>query len=334
MHSGKIDFVTVSYNKEIRLLQLQARSICKFADPNTVGTIYIVSNENRFGDFKRIFMRDVLPEYGKFSEQVVLLDHKDIAKKTRKTIGWESQQVFKLMISKFVTTPVYVVLDSKNHLVAPLGYSSFFASDGRLITMRKQMNEKLGKLFNNACDLFSVAPTDENYERALPMATPFPLVTAEVKSMISFMEKESGTDFFDAFTVGGRYCEFYTYYAWLLRTEGLLNTLYVAGANINLTFWNKEQVAREGMDVLMGKLSEDRYLTMGIHRKIIRDATESQREKIISFWRARGLVNSVNEGNYFLSEHKDERAYIVRLAGKIFKPVRRWQRKRAKKIVG
>ena len=322
-----VDLVTVSYNQEIRLLQMQARSIARYADPAFVGTIYVISNEKRFRHFKRLFLRDVLPEYGAFAPRVKLLDHRDIIPKTLETTGWESQQVYKLKIADMLESPVYLVLDSKNLFIAPVSFETFFLEDGRLGIMRGQMNEKLGKLFDNACALFGVTPSPECYELALPMATPYPMVAAEVRSMMRFMEEARQADFFTAFIEGQLYCEFYTYYAWLLK-EGKLDSLYERQWAINLTLWNKEFIAREGMPAILDKLGLERTRMMGIHRKFLRDGTAEQKKQVGDFWMSRGLLSSSDEHVYFLSEPEDERAGFLQLVGKLGKPYRRWKRKR------
>ncbi|NJN91757.1 MAG: hypothetical protein HC878_16270 [Leptolyngbyaceae cyanobacterium SL_5_14] len=108
--SKKLTFVTVVFEEEYLLLQLQARSMRLYLSPIMVDEIIIIDNSCR--GMPRAFKDELLIAYAQLAPLVKILLSKDICT-IPSSQGWVSQQILKLMIAEHIESEWYVVLDAK-----------------------------------------------------------------------------------------------------------------------------------------------------------------------------------------------------------------------------
>lgn len=162
-----VDFITICYRTELPMLRLQARSMARFLDPEGVGRILVIANDE---DEKACIagFETIRADWGRYADRVEFvrgtslmprrfrgpLDRlerlwvagprcrwrhlRDRATGKPRTVygwrlnsGWLMQQAFKLYAARLVTASHAVVLDAKNFFVAPVGVGLFVAPDGR-----------------------------------------------------------------------------------------------------------------------------------------------------------------------------------------------------------
>ncbi len=115
--------ITVSCNRDLALLELQAQSFDKYLPDNTE-IIIIVNEINRKRDTWYNYFYSKIEKYYKRHKLVIYnntnfkfdwsVDFKQI-----EVTGWNRQQVLKLLVSEKVSSKNYCVLDSQNFLVKP-----------------------------------------------------------------------------------------------------------------------------------------------------------------------------------------------------------------------
>lgn len=215
-------FVTVVFEPELPLLELQARSMSQFLDPAYVARVIVLDNTER-GISSRTWRR-IRRLYGGMSELVELIRGDQLSGSIPAT-GWYSQQVLKLAVSGIVETPTYVTLDAKNHFVRGSGRSDFEAADGRAFAgfhtyethpLRPKLERVLG--YQGLDPALYVS-------RFTATATPFVLYTDKVRSLIADIERSSGRTFSAEFIRAGL-TEYFLYSAWLVAQGETLDELY------------------------------------------------------------------------------------------------------------
>ena len=120
--------VTVVFEPELPLLELQAKSMARFLDPAYAARIIVLDNTAK-GMSDRVWNR-LWRSYGALGGSVELVSGKSLSGGVE-AAGWYSQQVLKLAVSGIVETPTYLTLDSKNHFVRAAGATDFEAANGR-----------------------------------------------------------------------------------------------------------------------------------------------------------------------------------------------------------
>lgn len=295
----KLELVTVCFAGELRLLRLQARSLRLFACPRLVTRIKIVVNDLDVVGFKGAFEDQILPEYGALADKVDIIGYPELWGRGHYPAesGWRTQQVLKLLASRTVDCPHYLLLDAKNHFVRPISAADFFAPDGRMRSNMYRVHPPFIPQFRFSCDYFALAK-EPDLSTGLPTATPFLMDRHITLSLIKEVEEREGAPFHQFF-MGNKLVEFYLYYAYLLARYGALEAWYVKRGPFSATlFGNKTDDPEECADIL-SRLEDDQVFCMGIHRNILKGGNTDIINMMHKTWLRFGLINSKAEGQYF-----------------------------------
>jgi len=234
--------VTVVHRTDLPLIKLQARSLNRYLDRSFVRKIIVVDNSPS----KPIQPEELLPQYGSLPVHIVTA-HQIAAS------GWRTQQVHKLLIARQITTPYYLLLDAKNHLINRVTRSTFVAPDGRLrLGANPYHKHPLHSHLLRSCEYFSIDPT-ELLDRFVQTITPFPLTTMMVQHLLDEMERD-GKPFELAFLRSGG-TEFFLYAAYLLSLGQQLEGHYVFDTWFTANLWKwqsnhqmQDEITRHGCD--------------------------------------------------------------------------------------
>jgi len=122
---GSLSAVTVVFEAEVPLVELQARSIAQHATRGLFEE-YVVIDNTRAGLSPRARQR-IRTELGRDGDLLSFTsaDTLGVAEDLPAS-GWRSQQILKLMVARLLTTDHYVVLDAKNHFIASTAHADFF----------------------------------------------------------------------------------------------------------------------------------------------------------------------------------------------------------------
>lgn len=127
----KLDLATVFYAGDSILMQLQARSMERFMDPEAVASIYLVENETP-GVISETQRDKIKAQYGALASKVKFIPREQLGYFPAPEKGWRTQQALKLAIGKECTQDYVVLLDCKNHLIRPANFEHFVTPEGRI----------------------------------------------------------------------------------------------------------------------------------------------------------------------------------------------------------
>ena len=132
-----IPVVTVTCFRDLPLLDLQAQSISNYLSSEC--PVYIIVNEENPADWDKYFNEHLCHYYN--SHKLTILYRQDFesawnewlpSQKNPWAVGWETQQVLKLAISKYLNSTRYLVLDSQNFLVRSWNPAQYGLVNGKV----------------------------------------------------------------------------------------------------------------------------------------------------------------------------------------------------------
>ena len=292
--------VTVVFEKEYDLLLLQARSLRLFAPRDLFATILVI--DNSAAGMPEPVRQRLLTEYGDLASAVRIMSRADFAIAT-KGHGWSTQQVLKILAAEIVTTDRYVVIDAKNHFVAPLERRHFQAPDGRArMTMIAYRRHALGAHLERVLAFVGLDPA-AFVDRFPQTRTPFIFDTAAVRRMTDELARREG-ETFEALFIRHGFTEFFLYSAWLLKTPGAFEALYSV-EDFELPGVWKHYADADGCRRTIASLDRAMAPVFGIHRDALALLDRRARAVVAAFWAERGLFPSREAGEAFMRDHRD-----------------------------
>lgn len=287
MTAPSLSFVTVVFEPELPLLRLQARSLSRFLDPACVAEIVVL--DNCAGGMRTSARRELIDGFGALSPRVTVLRTSGLGVDGG-TAGWRSQQAAKLLIARRIRTPHYVVLDAKNHLIAPAGAHDFVDAAGAARggthsyathPLRADLERTLRHL---GADERQVARLVDDFPRT---ATPFVIDTALALRMLHEVEQQEGVPFGDAFE-RARLLEFFLYSGWaILRGPGVP----VNGDPLHAPVIWPARATDEGAAEAIRDAVSTGAAWFAVHRRSLARADAPTRRRIARFWSDRGLMD-------------------------------------------
>lgn len=296
--SGDVDLVIIGFSGERRALELLARSLRLYADPDLFGRIYIVLNDPAIRRFRWAIKKRVLPEFGTLAGRVVLVDPCTIVDRPNVKNGWRSQQALKLLMARMVKAPQFLVLDTKNHFIRPVGRDAMIAADGRLLTHMYSLNRHFVGHFETACRYFGVEDVDTS-AHAMPTTTPFVMSTSVVRELLEVVERREDKPFFDFFMKNTELTEFYFYYAYILSAPGRFEALYKIRSTPNLTLFRIDARSVERISAMLPILDQPDVYCFGVHRLVFEVGIPESRQRAGEVWQRFGLIKNEKELVYF-----------------------------------
>ena len=291
--------VTVVFEKEYEFLVLQARSLRLHAPRDLFAAILVI--DNSAGGMPAAVRERLLDQYGDLAPSVRFMGRADFGLAT-KGKGWVTQQVLKLLAASVIETPRYVVIDAKNHFVAPFGRGNFEAPDGRArIAMISYRTHALSGHLARVLAFVGLEP--ETFVDRFPQTrTPFVFDTASVRRMTDELARREGESF-EALFVRHNFTEFFLYSAWLLKTPGAFEALYLVGDFELPGVW-KHYADADGCRRTIASLDRAMAPMFGIHRDALALLDRRARRVVADFWAERGLFPSREAAEAFILDHR------------------------------
>ena len=329
MGARPVDLVTVVFSEELPLLALQARSISRFFDADTVARILVVVNDVH-EEGCAAAVEALRPHYGAVSDRLEVvrpdalesegplglrhraerwyvrhgrgpimrrLPRRDrLASGWRGNPGWSMQQAQKLLVANAARAPYVLILDAKNFMVAPVGLATFVAGDGRARTRRLAVGELqrawIGASFR-ALGLAVPVPAD-----APPTTTPVVFERGLMREAVQTLEDRLGPleCFFSLYK--GRATEFMLMFAAIDGGRGAWWERFAPGLPESATIYGKgdDRAVQE-----MLAAAPDSPL-MGLHRRALRRIGDDTRVALAGFWLRLGLFDTLDEARALLAE--------------------------------
>lgn len=305
-----LTYVTPVFEAETQLLAVQARSFAAHADPAATHEVLVLDNTRRG-------LRDVEAlrrQYGPLGSRVRVLRPQDVCR-VPTAPGWRTQQVLKLAVASLVTSPRYVCLDAKNHLVATPSPQFFEAPDGRPRVRGYGYREHpLRPSLELVLRYLGLDPAD-HLDRFAATVTPFVLVTQDVREMTADVERRAGRPFAQEF-VAQDLTEFFLLAGWLTRRDGGLDLSYDLTDLPNAMVWPRA-AGPEGVRAAIATLRAHDLPVFGVHRDAVGRLDDEAVRLVADFWSERGIVSDPAQGVALLESLRAGHARAARR--------RRWQ---------
>ncbi len=297
LHPLRYSFVTIGFEGDAGLLRLQARSMRLYCSPQLIEEIIIVDNSSPAS--KKKWQGELLYQYGDLARFVRIVPASDIADMGTEAHGWFTQQVLKIEVAAIVRSERYVILDAKNHLIAPLGREFLETPTGRpRMSGKPYIDHPMQEYLDRTLTYLHLDPQEHDswFTRT---DTPFTMLTREALELVREVEHKEGNAFASVF-LQRKLSEFFLY-AGFLVSKGTLWQIY------ERTQVNEPQVwpgnaGEEGCAKAIQQADQSGFPFMTIHRQALAKLDKKSRRLMAEFWHKRSLFASARAGLRFLRD--------------------------------
>lgn len=289
-----LDFVTVVYEVEQPLLELQARSLARHLRPGTARRLVVIDNSRP--RMRRRAVLKLIGNYGPLASSVEIITPETLGIASD-TWGDRGQQVLKLAVADWLDTGRYVVLDSKNHLIAPLDRDWLVASDGRpRIRLHSYVGHPRERGLRAVLAYFNL---DESLIGCFAASTtPFTMDTVSVRALMRSLEAQTSKDFATGFLETGM-TEFPLYVGWLLSQGGTLADYYAIDDITMPIVW--PHLANR-VDVYKAiEAAGEATPFFSTHRDALAVIDPAGAEAVAGLWAGRGILPDRATGQAFIT---------------------------------
>jgi hypothetical protein len=274
------DFITVVFRDELPLLQIQATSFAQYVNPQDVNSITVVVN-----DSADVIQHIDATWWGPLAHHVVV----EPRRFEPRILGWESQQLCKLLAAANATAPWSMVLDAKTWFVTALDIGALVDHLGRPRVGIDKIMPVFASSQQFVRDLYQI---DFN-ETLGPNGVPFIFHTDTVRSLVNSQE-----DFVEFFQTSCRYpnlvTEFHLYSGYVTAQHQTLEHLYSPDRNISV--WNLADFQLDYFDQWWQRLITSTVLTASIHRRCYAQLNQEQLELWFEFLIKKQLICNRKKG--------------------------------------
>lgn len=297
MGETRLSFVSVVFEAELALLELQARSMARFVPADLAREIVLIDNTAR--GLPAAARTRLLEQYGHLAPAVRVLRPDDIAR-VPGAIGWRTQQVLKLAVAEQLSGDLYVVLDAKNHFVDVLEAADLVGPDGRpRANAYGYRTHPLRPNLEHVLTYLGLDPAP-HVDRFTATVTPFVLDTGLVREMIRDVEARAGRPFAQEF-VARELTEFFLYAGWILRSGRRLEDVYSLDLERCPTVWPKA-ATRAGVEEAVATVVERDAPLFAVHRRALATLDPDAVGALAAFWAERGLFPTADAARAFVAE--------------------------------
>jgi len=298
MFRPKFPIVTVAFEGDFRLTVLQAVSIDRLYDMDTLSDYIVILN----GEDNRRLRERFESAFSKlsvtFRRAVRFVDWSDLYEVDQYS-GYYDQQALKLGISRFIFDDFYLLLDGKNHFLYPADSSIFFDGQKPIASMERLNSDWQDKFWKS---LETVGLGKEGApEFVMQSVTPYLMITDEVRSLVNYLELTFGEPLPKFLRLTGG-TEFMLYYSYLLKAGRF--ELYSPSKmpyRTLFTSWPQDEAI---VEEYIGALGSEVPI-FGLHRKRLPQLSAMQVEMIDTKWHENLLQPWENSG-WFLESNESE----------------------------
>jgi hypothetical protein len=276
-----LDIITVVFQDELDILQVQAQSIDLYCHDMGLQTIFVIINDDDH------VADQVDPQWwGRLRSRVRIIPRSYFACQFVPN-GWVSQQVLKLLASSLSANTWSMVLDAKTLVSDHVTADIFLANSDQLtlgIVPVLEVFETAAKIAGN---LFGITVSHV----AEPAGVPFIFCNHDVRQMIKEIEHLTHDNFAEWFQQQGMLTEFVLYTAFIQYKYQDLKKIYL-GRNRNKLCNNICHSELNIFDIKLQQARAHRPLTIGVHRGAWRQLTGQQKQSYRDYLESIGLTTA------------------------------------------
>ena len=284
----RLSAVTVVFEAEIPLLELQARSMARHVPAGVFEEVLVIDNTRR-GLSPRA-RRRIRSELGVHADRLAFVSRSAFDLDPA-TSGWRSQQSLKLIAARLLTADHYVVLDAKNHFIAPTTRADFFDHDTGLPHGGIHSFERhpLRPHLEHVATRLGLDPA-RAVERFTATVPPIVLDRRVVNEIIADVGGGDAARFAREFERAG-FTEFFLYSGWQIARGSTPDALVSGRPLVSPTVWAGASAARDVRDVLESA-ARSPTTTLAVHRRALARLAPTSVRELAAFWSAHGLFSS------------------------------------------
>jgi hypothetical protein len=288
--------VTVVFEAEVPLLELQARSIARHLHDGVFDEYLVIDNTRR-GLSPRA-RRRIRAELGSHGARLDFISRSAFGTAPT-TSGWRSQQSLKLMAARRLTADHYVVLDAKNHFIEPTTRADFLDSASGLPHGGIHSFERhpLRPQLEHVAAALGIDPASV-IERFTATAPPVVLDRRVVNEIVD--DVGGGTpDLFPAEFERAGFTEFFLYSAWQIARGATLDDLVSGRSLVSPTVWVGAS-SPEDVRAVLEHADRSHTTTLAVHRRALARLNSESVQELAGFWTRHGLFRSSAEARRFI----------------------------------
>ena len=290
-----IEILTIVFELDVRLCQLQLTSIDRHFDLAGVSRFTIIVNGGvPVLEEIRSHARTLSNE---LRNKLVLIEPSEIRKGNFNS--WRGQQILKMLFARRVETSHYLILDAKNHLIRAASVDDWFDAEGRARTHLSPVSDPMRRLLKASYDVFGL--DRDTTIPSMPTVTPYLMNTAEAKAMMRDVGRLAEVPFVRAFNRKYRNVgEFFLYYAYLVHKYGSIDRLYYNDVRNCVSLFTRWPEDPRKVQSMLEKLDDPAIHFFGLHRNRLVQLDASQKERINQVWQDAGIL-TVHDADYYLT---------------------------------
>lgn len=277
-----IDIVVVAYRNDIFFLELQARSISLYIDPDRIANIYVCINDDDE------YCNQANPAWwGNNSHKVKIIPRSYFG--VDPTLdGWSSQQLYKLLLANQAKSTWSMCLDAKTWFVNPLQWDLIFDTQGRA----KFSSFPTIPVFKSAEVFVNKYYNIDNDKVIGPGGVPFLFHTETVVEMCR--EIENFFKFFVTYVIYPHLItEFVLYSGYVFKKYNSLNVLYSTSQHYHII--NIADFEIDQYDELLQHMQDKSVLTASVHERVYKLISDDQFYTWIDFLKTRNILSQNDE---------------------------------------
>lgn len=267
-----IDIVTVVFQEELEVIQLQAHSIEKFCQLLDIKNIFVMVNDS-------IELVDQIDcnWWGALADRVKIIPRQQFAVEYTE-IGWLDQQLLKILGSSLSDNNWSMILDAKTILVKPWTKELIFDSQGKLTTGLHPIQPVFAQSGIMVSELFGI-----NLEYvAGPAGVPFIFNNQWIRDMIKEIENRTEQNFAQWFLNAGKITEFILYTGYVQWLHNGLDHCYSQVAD-TYQVCNICHSETSNYNLKIKDLTSGNNHSVSIHRNCWKTLTTEQKYMYIDF---------------------------------------------------
>lgn len=293
---GSLSAVTVVFEAEVPLLELQARSIARHVQDGVFEEYLVVDNSRR-GLSARARQR-IRAELGTHGSRLTFT-----TRATFPTVptasGWRSQQALKLMAARLLTADHYVVLDAKNHFIEATARMDFFDPATGLPHggVHSYEHHPLRPQLEHVAAELGIDPAVA-VARFTATAPPIVLDRRVVKEIL--VEVGDGDpDRFPAEFERRGLTEFFLYSGWQIARGATPDDLVSGRTLVSPTVWAGASTTAE-VGTVLEQADRSPTTTFAVHRRALARLSPESVRDLAEFWTRHGLFGSSADAQRFI----------------------------------
>lgn len=184
--TSKLPIVSVFFEDDLTLQILQALSVDRLFDPESLSEYLLILNSDTPEKLKESFLNDSSRYLSRELRSKLRFAVWEDFFEPHEKVGRYNQQALKLAVSSVISQDDYLLLDAKNHFVRESSVVDFLI-EGRRLTALSPVSTYWKRFLEPSFELLGIDPARAN-GRMMPSITPYVMNTRLTRDLVAMIE--------------------------------------------------------------------------------------------------------------------------------------------------